>query len=61
MAAVSAVGAMKTCFNLNFDPVATIVLAALVLGQNITPIRLAGAVLVIVAICIFRTPAAKTV
>ena len=61
MAAVSAVGAMKTSFYLNFDPVATIVLAALVLDQYMTPIQLAGAVLVIVAICIFRTPAAKTV
>jgi drug/metabolite transporter (DMT)-like permease len=58
MAAVSAVGAMKTSFYLNFDPVATIVLAALVLDQYMTPIQLAGAVLVIVATSIFRTPAA---
>ncbi len=61
MAAVSAVGAMKTSFYMNFDPVATIVFAAFVLDQYLTSIQLVGAVLVIVAIFSFRTPAAKAV
>lgn len=61
MAAVSAIGAMKTSFYMNFDPVATIIFAALVLDQYMTPVQLAGAGLVIIALSVFKTPATKTV
>jgi len=56
MAAASAIGAMRTSFYMNFDAVATIVLAALVLDQHLSAIQLFGAALVVVALFIFKAP-----
>jgi len=60
MAAVSAIGAMKTSFYMNFEPVTTILFSALVLEQFMTVTQLAGAGLVVVALLFFRVPAVKT-
>lgn len=60
MAAVSAIGAMKTSFYMNFEPVATILFSALILQQFMTVTQLAGAGLVVVALLVFRMPAIKT-
>ena len=59
LAAVGAIGAMKTSFYMNFEPVATIVFSALVLDQFMTLMQLAGAGLVVVALLIFRMPGGK--
>ena len=59
MAAVSTIGAVKTSVYMNFEPVATIFFSALLLDQYMSPIQLAGAVLVILALSIYRTPTAK--
>lgn len=59
MAAVGAIGAVKTSFYMNFEPVATIFFSALILDQHMSPIQLAGAALVIVALLIFKAPTAK--
>ncbi len=56
MAAVSAIGAMKTSFYMNLEPVTTILFSALVLEQFMTVTQLAGAGLVVVALLIFRMP-----
>ena len=59
MAAVIAIGAMKTAFYMNFEPVTTILFSALLLGQFLTPIQLTGAGLVVAALLLFRMPAIK--
>ena len=59
MAAVNAIGAVKTSFYMNFEPVATIFFSALVLDQHMSPIQLAGGALVVLALSIYRTPTAK--
>lgn len=56
MAAVSAIGAMKTSIYMNFEPIATIVLSALVLEQYMTPLQLFGALLVVIALSVFKLP-----
>ncbi len=57
MVAVSAIGAMKTSIYMNFEPIATIVFSALVLDQYMTPLQLFGALLVIIALSVFKLPA----
>lgn len=61
MAAVSAIGAMKTSFYMNFEPISTIIFSALVLDQYMTPLQLFGALLVVVALSIFKLPPAAPV
>lgn len=59
MAAVSAIGAMKTSIYMNFEPVATIIFSALILEQHLTPVQLGGAALVIAALALFKLPPPK--
>lgn len=60
--AVSALGAVRTGFFSNFESVGVIVFAALILGQYMSAMQMAGAALVITSMFIFsappRTPAA---
>jgi drug/metabolite transporter (DMT)-like permease len=51
-------GATRTGFYMNFEPVASVLLAALLLGQRLAPVQLAGAALVIAALFLFRPPPA---
>lgn len=50
--AVSMVGPVRVSLFLNFEPVATIILGALLLGQVLAPLQLAGAAIVIAAVII---------
>jgi drug/metabolite transporter (DMT)-like permease len=52
-------GAVRTGFFMNFEPVAAIVLAALILDQVLAPVQLAGAALVIAALYLFRADGAR--
>jgi drug/metabolite transporter (DMT)-like permease len=54
------IGAMRTGFYMNFEPIASVLLAALILGQRLAPVQLAGAALVIAALFLFRPPAAAS-
>lgn len=47
-------GAARAGFFMNLEPLAAIVLAALILGQALAPVQLAGAALVIAALYLFR-------
>ncbi|MGQ0653122.1 MAG: DMT family transporter [Betaproteobacteria bacterium] len=47
-------GAMRSAFWLNFEPVASVLLAALILRQTLAPVQLAGAALVVAALFLFR-------
>ena len=58
MAAVGAIGAMKTSFYSNLESVTTILFSALILDQYMTPVQLAGAALVIFALTLFKMPKA---
>ena len=49
-------GPARTGFFMNFEPVATVLFSALILGQTLAPIQLAGAALVISALFLFRPP-----
>ena len=49
-------GAMRSAFYLNFEPIAAVLLSALILGQTLAPIQLAGAALVVAALFLFRPP-----
>jgi drug/metabolite transporter (DMT)-like permease len=55
-AATARIGPMRTGFYMNFEPIAAVLLAALILGQTLAPIQLAGAALVIAALFLFRPP-----
>jgi drug/metabolite transporter (DMT)-like permease len=55
-AATVKMGPMRTGFFMNFEPVASVVLSALILRQTLQPIQLAGAALVVVALFLFRPP-----
>jgi drug/metabolite transporter (DMT)-like permease len=59
-AAIARLGPMRTGFYMNFEPIAAVLLSALLLGQTLAPIQLAGAALVIVALVMFRPPAPLT-
>jgi len=50
-------GALRSAFWLNFEPIASVLLAALILGQVLAPVQLAGAALVVAALFLFRPPA----
>jgi drug/metabolite transporter (DMT)-like permease len=52
--AITTLGPVKTGFFMNFEPIATVILAAIILGQYLAPIQLAGAALVIAALFLFR-------
>ena len=56
-AATARIGPMRAGFYMNFEPIAALLLAALILGQTLAPIQLAGAALVICALFVFRPPA----
>jgi probable blue pigment (indigoidine) exporter len=49
-------GPMRASFFMNFEPIASIALSALVLGQTLSALQLVGAGLVIVSLVIFRPP-----
>jgi drug/metabolite transporter (DMT)-like permease len=54
------IGATRAGFYMNFEPIASVLLAALILGQRLAPVQLAGAGLVIAALFLFRPPAAAS-
>ena len=56
--ATSRLGPTRTGFFMNFEPVASLLLSALILGQALGPVQLAGAALVIGALFLFRPPPA---
>ena len=56
-AASARIGPTRTGFFMNFEPIAAVLLAALILGQTLAPIQLAGAALVVAALFLFRPPA----
>ena len=51
-------GSMRTGFYMNFEPVAAVLLGALLLGQTLAPVQMAGAALVVAALFLFRPPPA---
>jgi drug/metabolite transporter (DMT)-like permease len=55
-AATAHEGPARTGFFMNFEPVGTVLLSALILGQTLAPVQLAGAALVISALFLFRPP-----
>ena len=55
-AATASIGPARSGFYMNFEPVASVLLAALILGQRLAPVQLAGAALVISALFLFRPP-----
>ena len=50
--AVSMIGAVQASLFMNFEPVVTIILGALILGQILTPLQLLGAAIVIASVII---------
>ena len=52
--AITTLGPVRTGFYMNFEPIATVILSALILGQYLAPIQLAGAALVVAALFLFR-------
>ena len=50
------IGLARTGFFMNFEPIAVVLLSALILGQVLAPIQLAGAALVVAALFLFRPP-----
>ncbi len=52
--ATTSLGPMRTGFFMNFEPIATVLLAVPLLGQSLEPIQMAGAALVITALFLFR-------
>jgi len=55
-AATVHVGAMRTGFFMNFEPIGTLLLSALLLHQHLAPVQLVGAALVVAALFLFRPP-----
>ena len=56
--ATARLGPMRVGFTMNFEPIAAVVLAALILGQRLEPVQLAGGALVVAALFLFRPPTA---
>lgn len=54
--AVSVLGAVRTGFFSNFEPVGVIVFAALILGQTLNALQMLGAALVIASMFMFSAP-----
>ena len=52
--ATQRLGPMRVGFYMNFEPIASVILAALILGQRLEPIQLAGGALVVGALFVFR-------
>lgn len=52
--ASGALGTSKSGFYMNFEPIASVLLAVPILGQRLAPIQLAGGALVIAALFLFR-------
>lgn len=52
--ATQRMGPMRVGFYMNFEPIAVVILAALILGQELEPIQLAGGALVVAALFVFR-------
>ena len=57
-AATARAGPTRVGFFMNFEPVATVLLSALILDQRLAPVQLVGATLVISALFLFRPPLA---
>ena len=57
--ATATIGAARAGFFMNFEPLAAVALSAILLGQVLAPIQLAGAALVMVALFLFRPPILK--
>jgi drug/metabolite transporter (DMT)-like permease len=55
-AATVRLGPMRTGFFMNFEPIAALLLSALILDQTLVPVQLAGAALVVAALFLFRPP-----
>jgi drug/metabolite transporter (DMT)-like permease len=55
-AATVRLGPMRTGFYMNFEPIAAVVLSAVILEQRLAPVQLAGAALVVTALFLFRPP-----
>ncbi len=53
-AAISTIGASKSGFYMNFEPIASVLLSVPILGQRLAPIQLAGGTLVVAALFLFR-------
>ncbi|HYI88239.1 MAG TPA: DMT family transporter [Burkholderiales bacterium] len=56
--ATARLGPMRVGFFMNFEPIVAVVLAALILGQRLEPVQLAGGALVVAALFLFRPPPA---
>ena len=54
--ATARLGLARTGFFMNFEPIASVLLAAPILGQTLAPVQLAGAALVVGALFLFRPP-----
>lgn len=52
--ATGRLGPMRVGFFMNFEPIAAVLLAAMILGQTLAPVQLAGAALVVAALFLFR-------
>jgi len=52
--ATARLGPMRVGFYMNFEPIAAVILAALILGQRLEPVQLAGGALVVSALFLFR-------
>jgi drug/metabolite transporter (DMT)-like permease len=50
--AIQAAGAVQVALYIKIEPVATLILAAILLGENLTPVQIAGAGLVIAALVV---------
>ena len=50
------IGLGRTGLFMNFEPIAAVLLSALILGQMLAPVQLAGAALVVAALFLFRPP-----
>lgn len=57
--ATGTIGPARVGFYMNFEPVGTLVLSALILGQKLEPIQFVGATLVIAALFLFRPPRSR--
>lgn len=55
----SRLGPMRASFFMNLEPIASIALSALLLGQTLSLLQLAGAAMVIASLVIFRPPPAE--
>jgi drug/metabolite transporter (DMT)-like permease len=56
--ATARLGPMRVGFFMNFEPIMAVALAALILGQRLEPVQLAGGALVVAALFLFRPPPA---